>query len=70
MLKGLLRFALVTGLTFLVTPYVTRAVDRLADRAPQGSFLEDTLVEISDRYASGLMRSLWEALSDLVFGSK
>ena len=70
MAKGLLRFALVTALTLLVTPYVSRAFDRLADRAPRGSFLEDALLEIGDRYASGLIRSLWEALGDLVFGSK
>jgi len=70
MLKGLLRFALVTALTLLLTPYVSRAFDRLADRAPRGSFLEDALLELSDRYASGLIRSLGETLGELVLPSK
>jgi hypothetical protein len=70
MLKGLIRFALVTALTFLLTPYATRLMDRLADRAPRGSFLEDALLEISDHYTSGLVRAFGETLGELVLGSK
>jgi len=67
MVKGLLRFALVTGLTMLVTPYVHRAFDRLAERAPSG-LLEDTLLELSGNYASSLVRSLGETVGELVLG--
>jgi hypothetical protein len=69
-LKGLLRFALITGISMLLTPYLTRMFDRLAQRAPQGSFLEDTLLEFSNRYSTTLIRSFGEALGDLVLPSK
>jgi hypothetical protein len=70
MLKGLIRFALISGLTMLLTPYVSRVFDRLADRAPSGSFLEDTLLEFSNRYSSALIRSFGEALGELFLPSK
>jgi hypothetical protein len=54
----------------LLTPYLTRMFDRLAQRAPQGSFLEDTLLEFSNRYSTTLIRSFGEALGDLVLPSK
>jgi len=70
MVKGLLRFALVTALTLLLTPYISRAFDRLANRAPQGSFLEESLLELSDRYASSLIRAFGETLGELFLDSK
>jgi hypothetical protein len=70
MVKGLLRFALIWGISLLVTPYVNRFVAQLAQRAPKNSFLEDFLVEISERYSSGLVRSFGETLGELVLGSK
>ena len=70
MVKALIRFALITALTMLVTPYVNRWLDRLAERAPKGSFLEDALLELSDRYSSSLIRSLGETVGELVLGSK
>ena len=70
MLKGLLRFVLITALTMLLAPQVSRLLDRLADRAPRGSLLEDTLLEFSDRYSTSLIRSFGEALGDLVLPSK
>ncbi|HEX8967871.1 MAG TPA: hypothetical protein VF937_08335 [Chloroflexota bacterium] len=70
MLKGLIRFGLVWGLSLLLTPYVNRAFDKLAERAPQGSFLEDTLLELSNRYSTTLIRSFGETLGELVLGSK
>ena len=70
MLKGLLRFVLITGLSMLLAPVLSRQLDRLADRAPKGSLLEDTLIEFSDRYSTSLLRSLGEALGDLVLPSR
>ena len=70
MVKALLRFALVTALTLLLTPYVNRLFDRLAERAPRGSFFEDALLELSDRYSSSLIRALGETVGELVLGSK
>ena len=70
MVKGLLRFALVTILTMLVTPYVNRFLSQLAQRAPKDSFLEDVLIELSDQYSSSLVRSVGETVGELVLGSK
>jgi hypothetical protein len=70
MVKGLLRFALVTGLSMLLTPYVSRLFDRLAERAPSGSFLEDALLEFSNRYSTALIRSFGETLGELVLPSR
>ena len=70
MVKGLLRFALVTILTMLVTPYVNRFLTQLAQRAPKDSFLEDVLIELSDQYATSLVRSVGETVGELVLGSK
>jgi hypothetical protein len=70
MLKGLLRFALVTILSMLVTPYVNRFLNQLAQRAPKDSFLEDLLLELSDQYATSLVRSVGETVGELVLGSK
>jgi hypothetical protein len=70
MVKGLLRFALIWGISILVTPYVNRLFDRLAERAPTGSFLEEMLLELSDSYSTTLIRSFGETLGELVLGSK
>jgi hypothetical protein len=70
MVKGLIRFALITALTMLLTPYLSRAFDRLATQAPKGSFLEAVLLEMSDRYASSLIRTFGETVGELVLGSK
>ena len=70
MVKGLLRFALIWALSMLLTPYVNRLFDRLAERAPSGSFLEDALLELSSRYSATLIRSFGESLGELVLGEK
>jgi hypothetical protein len=70
MLKGMFRFVLITALSMLVAPQLSRLLDRLADKAPQGSLLEDSLLEFSDRYSTSLLRSLGEALGDLVLPSR
>ena len=70
MVKGLIRFALIWGLSMLVTPYVNRFFDRLAERAPKGSFFEDMLLELSGNYSATLVRSLGETVGELVLGSK
>ena len=69
MVKGLLRFALITGISMLLTPYVSRLFDRLATNAPKGSFLEDALLEFSNRYSTVLIRSFGETLGELVLPS-
>jgi hypothetical protein len=70
MVKTLIRFALITVLSMVLTPYVNRFFDQLAARAPEDSFLEDLLRELSGRYASALVRSFGETLGELVLGSK
>lgn len=70
MVKGLLRFALISGLSMLVTPYLNRFLNQLAARAPRGSFLEDLLLELSRRYSTTLIRSFGETVGELVLGSK
>ena len=70
MVKTLIRFALITVLSMVLTPYVNRFFAQLAARAPEDSFLEDLLRELSGRYASALVRSFGETLGELVLGSK
>lgn len=70
MVKGLLRFALVTALTMLLTPYLNRFLNQLALKAPKDSFLEDMLLELSDQYSSSFVRSLGEGVGELFLGSK
>jgi hypothetical protein len=53
-----------------LTPYLNRFLDRLAQKAPSGSFLEDLLLELSERYSATLIRSFGETLGELVLGSK
>jgi hypothetical protein len=70
MVRGVLRFALIWGLSLLLTPYVNRLFDKFAERAPKGSFLEEALLELSDRYASSLISAFGETVVELVLGSK
>lgn len=70
MIKGLLRFGLVWVLGMLVTPYVNRFFDRVAERAPRGSFLEALLLELSDKYSAALIQSFGETMGELVLSSK
>ena len=70
MVKGLLRFGLIWGLSMLLTPYVNRLFDRLAARAPKDSFFEAILLELSGNYSSSLIRSVGETVGELVLGSK
>ena len=70
MVKGLIRFALITAISMLLTPYLNRLLDQLAARAPKGSFLEEALLELSDRYSSSLIRAFGESLGELVLGAR
>ena len=70
MVKGLIRFALIWAISMLLTPYLNRFLDRLAARAPSGSFLEDALLELSGRYSSSLIRSFGETLGELFLGER
>jgi hypothetical protein len=70
MVKGLLRFALIWGLSMFLTPYVNRFFDRVAERAPKGSFVEDILLELSGNYSASLIRSVGETVGELILGSK
>jgi hypothetical protein len=66
----LLRFALIWAISLLLTPYLNRLFDRLAERAPKNSFLEAALLELSERYSASLIRAFGETLGELVLGSK
>jgi hypothetical protein len=70
MIKGLVRFALIWGLSVLLTPYVNRFLNTLAARAPKESFLEAILLELSDQYSSSLVNTLGQTVGELFLGSK
>jgi len=70
MIKALIRFFAIWGLSMFATPYVDRFLLRLADRAPKNGWLEDMLIELSGQYSSTLIRSFGETIGDLVLGSK
>jgi hypothetical protein len=70
MVKGLIRFALIWAISMFLTPYVNRFFDRVAARAPKGSFVEAMLLELSSNYSATLIRSFGETLGELVMGSK
>ena len=70
MVKWLIRFAAIWAITTFLTPYVNRLFDRVAARAPQGSFLQEALFELSDRYSSDLIRVFGETLGELVLGPR
>jgi hypothetical protein len=70
MVKGLIRFALIWAISMFLTPYVNRFFDRVAARAPRGSFVEAMLLELSSNYSASLIRSFGETLGELVLGAK
>jgi hypothetical protein len=70
MVKGLLRFALIWAISLLLTPHLNRLFDRLAARAPKGSFVEAMLLELSGRYSTALIQAFGETLGELVLGAK
>jgi len=65
-----MRFALIWAISMFLTPYLNRFLDRIAERAPKNSFLQDILLELSERYSATLIRSFGETLGELVLGSK
>ena len=69
LLRGVLRFVLIWGLTGLAEPYLTRGFDRLARRAPKGSFLEAMLLELSTSYSLTLVRFIALALTEFIIQS-
>jgi hypothetical protein len=70
MIKGLIRFGVIWGISMFLTPYLNRFLLQLAARAPKNSFLEDMLRELSDQYSASLIRSFGETVGELAFGSK
>ena len=68
--KSLLRFALVWAVAALLTPYVNRLLTQMASRGPRDSLVTDVLLEISDQYSTGFIRSFGEALAEILLGSK
>jgi hypothetical protein len=64
-----LRMLLVRVMVMFLTPYLTRFFDRLAVRAPQGSFLQETLLEFGNSYSLTVVRSLGTTLGGLLFDS-
>ena len=66
-LRFLVRFGLVTLLGFLVSPYIRRAMDQLAQRAPEESVIKDLLLQLGDDLAHPLVATFGETVTDLVF---
>jgi hypothetical protein len=69
LVKLILRLVLIWGVSMLLTPYVSRLFDKVATRAPRGSFLEETLQELGDRYSTELVHTVGETVGDLVLPS-
>jgi hypothetical protein len=65
--RALVRFGLVTLLGLLLTPHISHAMDRLAQRAPDGSVVNEFLVELRDRLGKSLVAAFGEAVTGLVF---
>jgi hypothetical protein len=61
--RGLLRIVLIWILSGFAAPYVSRGFRRLAQRAPSGSFLEATLLELSTGYSSMFITLAAEVLA-------
>ena len=64
--RFLVRFGLITLLGFLVTPYIRRVFERLAQHAPEGSMLKDFLVQLGDKLGSSLLTAFGESVIDLM----
>jgi hypothetical protein len=71
-MKGILRFAvrfgLITVLGIVVTPYISRALNRLVERAPTGSTTEDFFAELRDNLPGPLVHTFGETVTDLFLG--
>jgi hypothetical protein len=70
MWKGPVRFALIWGLSMLLTPYVNRLFTRLTEMTPRNSILGEVFEELSKKYSTTLVRSLGEGAGDVIFGPK
>jgi ABC-type sulfate transport system permease component len=68
-LRGILRVVFIWLLSGLVAPYVRRGFARLARRAPSGSFLEATLIELSTGYTATFVNVVAELLTALIVES-
>lgn len=67
-MKGILRFALVSLLAMVLTPQLSRVFDQLAQRVPADGFWRELLTELSDKYAGTIVKSLGQAVGDIVLG--
>ena len=67
--RGVLRIVLIWFLSGFAAPYVRRAFGRLARLAPDGSFLEATLLELSTGYSAMLVNVVAELLTALTIES-
>lgn len=70
MMKSLIRFAAIWGLSHLLTPHLNRLWDRVLARTSQGSLLQDVVWELRDKHSTTILRSFGETAGDLVFGPK
>jgi hypothetical protein len=70
MVRTLIRFALVWGLSMLLRPYVNQAFDKLARRAPTGGVTEAILLELSSSYSASLITYFAETVGELVVSRK
>ena len=70
MVKGIIRFFLIWAISWFLTPYLNRFLDRLATRVPKDSFLEEMVLELSNRYSATLIRAFGETLGELFMGSE
>ncbi len=67
-MKGLARFALIWAVSLLLTPYLNRMFQALADRAPRGSLVEEVLRSLNAEYSTSLIRSLGKTMGEIVLG--
>lgn len=67
-MKGLIRFAVIWGISRALAPRLDRVFQRLLTRAPRGSFLEDVLRELSTQHSTSIIRSFGETAGEMVFG--
>jgi len=70
MLTGLIRFALIWGLSRAAAPYMERGINRLLAYLPATGVVHDVAVEVRDRQSTTLIRSFGEAAGEMVFGPK
>ncbi len=68
MIKGLLRFAIIWGVSMLLTPYLNRFFESLASRTASIGFLRETFEALRTEYLSTLIRSFGESMGDMAFG--